>query len=160
MDKTKYLEWDINKLKIALKLSEEDIKKYFTDGRRVSFLTERIIAKKYKGNLSPSEGAGYDLIMPNKKKWEVRSLTKKGVYFCPSKMIGSGRSFEEKGFLNKLDEIEGYYICDIQKFPKVPYMTISSKIVRDHYFSGKFNKKKQNPSEVTRLQFNKLFGNF
>ena len=56
-------------------------------------------------------------------------------------MIGSGRSFEEKGFLNKLDEIEGYYICDIQKFPKVPYMTISSKIVRDHYFSGKFNKK-------------------
>tara|TARA_A100000164_G_scaffold345616_1_gene345584 strand:- start:180 stop:401 length:222 start_codon:yes stop_codon:yes gene_type:complete len=67
MDKTKYLEWDINKLKIALKLSEEDIKNYFTDGRRVSFLTERMIAKKYKGTLSPSEGAGYDLVMPNKK---------------------------------------------------------------------------------------------
>ena len=75
-------------------------------------------------------------------------------------MIGSRRSFEEIGFLNKLDEIEGYYICDIEKFPKIPYMTISSQVVRDHYFSGKFNKKKQNPSEVTRLQFNKLFGNF
>ena len=40
MDKTKYLKWDISKLKTALELSEEDVKKYFTDGRRVSFLTE------------------------------------------------------------------------------------------------------------------------
>jgi len=56
MDKTKYLKWDISKLKTALELSEEDVKKYFTDGRRVSFLTERMIVKKYNGILSPSEG--------------------------------------------------------------------------------------------------------
>tara|TARA_E500000075_G_C6907713_1_gene277626 strand:+ start:79 stop:285 length:207 start_codon:yes stop_codon:yes gene_type:complete len=68
MDKTKYLKWDISKLKTALELSEEDVKKYFTDGRRVSFLTERMIVKKYNGILSPSEGAGYDLIMPGGKK--------------------------------------------------------------------------------------------
>jgi len=155
MDKTKYLKWDISKLKTALELSEEDVKKYFTDGRRVSFLTERMIVKKYNGILSPSEGAGYDVIMPGGKKWEVRSLTK-NVYFCPSKMVGSSRSFDEKGFLNKLDEIEGYYICDILQFPKIPYVTISSKVIRDHYFSGELGK----TSRITRKTFFNLFGNF
>ena len=31
-------------------------------------------------------------------------------------MVGSGRSFAETGFLNKLEEIEGYTVSDIQKF--------------------------------------------
>jgi hypothetical protein len=44
--KIKYLEWSINNLINALDLNEEDVKKYFTDGRRVSFLTERKIAKE------------------------------------------------------------------------------------------------------------------
>tara|TARA_B100000214_G_scaffold328842_1_gene268200 strand:- start:188 stop:661 length:474 start_codon:yes stop_codon:yes gene_type:complete len=150
--KIKYLEWNLNDLKNALDLDEEDVKKYFTDGRRVSFLTERKIAKERDGILSPSEGAGYDLILPD-GKWEVRSLTK-GVYFCPSKMVGSGRSFEEEGFLKKLDEIEGYFICDVWQFPKVPYISISSYTIREYYFSGKLGK----TSKLTRKKFFNLFG--
>ncbi len=150
--KIKYLEWNLNDLKNALDLDEEDVKKYFTDGRRVSFLTERKIAKERDGILSPSEGAGYDLILPD-GKWEVRSLTK-GVYFCPSKMVGSGRSFEEEGFLKKLDEIEGYFICDVWQFPKVPYISISSHTIREYYFSGKLGK----ASKLTRKKFFNLFG--
>ncbi len=150
--KNKYLEWDLNKLKDALDLDEEDIKKYFTDGRRVSFLTERKLARAYSGRLAKSEGAGYDLVLPGEKKWEVRSLTK-NIYFCPSKMVGSSRSFEEEGFLKKLDEIEGYFVCDITQFPKIPYISIASQLIREHYFSGKLG----TTSRISRNQFFTLF---
>jgi hypothetical protein len=84
------------------------VKEYLTDGRRVSFLPERRLSREvFEGTLAPSEGAGYDLLDREGLKWEVRSVSKGGVYFCPSYMVGSGRSFEEKGFLDKLSEIEG-----------------------------------------------------
>lgn len=150
--KIKYLEWNLDDLKEALDLEEEDVKKYFTDGRRVSFLTERKIAKEHNGILSPSEGAGYDLIISD-GKWEVRSLTK-GVYFCPSYMVGSGRKFEEEGFLKKLDELQGYFICDVWQFPKVPYISISSDTIHEYYFSGKLGKR----TELSRVRFFDVFG--
>ncbi len=56
MDKTKYLKWDISKLKTALELNEEDVKKYFTDGRRVSFLTERMIVKNTTESFHQARG--------------------------------------------------------------------------------------------------------
>ncbi len=36
-------------------------------------------------------------------------------------MVGSGRSFDEDGFLDKLSEIDGYIIADIESFPKIPF---------------------------------------
>ena len=56
-------EWDLDKISSALLISPEDARLYFTDGRRVSFLLERRIAKEVLGgSLAPSEGAGYDVI--------------------------------------------------------------------------------------------------
>jgi hypothetical protein len=43
----------------------------------------------------------------------VRSITARGLYFTPSNMVGKGRSFELKGFLKKLREIEGYTITSL-----------------------------------------------
>ena len=43
--------------------------------------------------------AGYDLIDAKGGKWEVRSISKGGIYFSPSYMVGSGRSFNKKDFL-------------------------------------------------------------
>jgi len=61
--KTNILTWDIGEIARALKISEKDVREYFTDGRRVSFILERRIAKEIlKGKLAPSEGAGFDLI--------------------------------------------------------------------------------------------------
>ena len=102
------LNWDISKIAKALQLTESEVKEYFTDGRRVSFMIERRLAKILGGTLSTSEGASFDLIDSNDDKWEVRSLTKSGIYFCPSYMVGSGRRFEENGFIHKLKEIKGY----------------------------------------------------
>ena len=79
------LTWNIDEIARALKIEEKDVLSYFTDGRRVSFILERRLAYEViKGRLAPSEGAGYDLLDSAGRKWEVRSITKGGIYFCPS----------------------------------------------------------------------------
>ena len=100
------IDWDAAELARAFKITEADVRMYFTDGRRVSFIIERRLVLEHPGwRLAVSEGAGYDLLAPDGGKWEVRSVTRGGVYFCPSYMVGSGRSFERNGFIEKLNEI-------------------------------------------------------
>lgn len=124
------LSWKLPELASALHIGEADVREYFTDGRRVSFLLERRIASEVlKGQLAPSEGAGFDLIDPAGHKWEVRSISNGGIYFCPSYMVGSGRTFSEPGFLAKLDEIAGYIVSDIEAFPDVPFWIIPKDVV-------------------------------
>jgi len=131
------LTWDLNQIASSLKLTPKDTKDYFTDGRRVSFVLERRLAfEVLEGTLAPSEGAGFDLFDKEGKKWEVRSITRSGIYFCPSYMVGSGRSFEEQGFLNKLNEIEGYIVSDVECFPQIPFWKISKATVKHWYDSN------------------------
>jgi len=51
-------------------------------------------------------------------------------------MVGSGRSFNEAGFLKKLNEIEGYIISDVESFPDIPLWIISKDDVRVWYENG------------------------
>jgi hypothetical protein len=99
--------------------------------------------------LAPSEGSGFDLIDANGGKWEVRSLTEGGIYFCPSYMVGSGRSFDEQGFLAKLSEIDGYFVTDITQFPDMPYWIIRSSTVEQLWNNGDLGK----ISKITRKRF-------
>lgn len=132
------LEWNLENLASAMCLEESDVHLYFTDGRRVSFMLERRIAYEVlDGTLAPSEGAGWDVLDANGKKWEVRSISRGGIYFCPSYMVGSGRSFNEPGFVAKLDEIEGYVVSDIESFPCIPFWIIPGDLVRSWWFDGK-----------------------
>jgi hypothetical protein len=138
VDKSGYLAWDLDLLASAMRLGKEDVLAYFRDGRRVSFIMERRIAYEVVGGtLSPSEGAGYDLLDKDGGKWEVRSVTKGGVYFCPSYMVGSGRHFEEDGFLAKLEDIQGYILSDVELFPDVPYWIIPTETVENWWNSNR-----------------------
>jgi hypothetical protein len=133
--------WNLDALATAMCLTKDEVRMYFTDGRRVSFLLERRISREViKGTLATSEGAGYDLICPSGLKWEVRSISRGGIYFCPSYMVGSGRVFAEKGFLSKLQEVEGYIVSDIEKFPEVPFWTIGKATVLDWWQKGQLGK--------------------
>ena len=124
------LSWNLAEIAKALKISPEAVHEYFTDGRRVSFILERRIATEVlNATLAHSEGAGYDLIDSSGAKWEVRSISAGGIYFCPSYMVGSGRSFDEPGFLAKLKEIKGYILSDITAFPDVPFWIVESETV-------------------------------
>lgn len=128
------LTWDINEISSALKIGIADVREYFTDGRRVSFLIEHRLAHEVvKGELAHSEGAGFDLLDSQGHKWEVRSITKGGIYFCPSYMVGSGRAFNESGFLAKLKEIEGYIVSDVESFPNVPFWILPKTTVENWY---------------------------
>lgn len=132
------LTWNISEISSALKIGAADVREYFTDGRRVSFILERRLANEVvKGKLAPSEGAGYDLLDSQGRKWEVRSITKGGIYFCPSYMVGSGRAFDEPGFLIKLKEIEGYIISDVESFPNVPFWILPKTTVENWWRNGK-----------------------
>lgn len=132
------LGWDVSALQATLGVSEPDVREYFTDGRRISFLLERRLAREVlQGQLAPSESDPYDVIDARGGKWEVRSLTDRGIYFCPSHMVGSSRRFDERGFLAKLDGIEGYLVSDIERFPDVPYWVVRSDTVRRWWREGK-----------------------
>ena len=145
-----YFRFDIDSIADALEISVEDTRRYFTDGRRVSFLIERKVVEAMPGSkLAPSEGAGYDLIDAHGGHWEVRSLTKGGIYFCPSYMVGSGRKFDEFGFLDKLDDVEGYFVTDITCFPDMPYWIIRFETVKQWWHSGDLGK----ISKIPRTKF-------
>lgn len=136
MHPTGTLQWDVQEIASALRIRREDVLKYFTDGRKVAFIFERRIANEVTGgDLAETEGAGYDILDVDGKRWEVRSVSKK-TYFCPSYMVGSGRKFEEPGFFQKLDAVAGYILVDIGQFPDVPFWKVSSDVVRAWYASG------------------------
>ena len=130
------LRWSLPTLAQDMGVSEAEVREYFTDGRRISFLIERRLAREVlHGQLAPSEGAPYDVIDSHGGRWEVRSLSDRGVYFCPSHMVGSSRHFEEAGFYAKLDGIDGYIVSDIGRFPEVPYWFVSTAQVRQWWQS-------------------------
>jgi hypothetical protein len=140
MDSRFSITWDAEDLARALKVTIADVKEYFTDGRRVSFIIERRLKWENPGwTLAPSEGAGYDLLDPNGGLWEVRSVTRGGVYFTPSAQVGSGRSFDEAGFLAKIANIEGFILADIVEFPTVTIFKIPAEYVKRWYSRKELN---------------------
>lgn len=145
--KKEILEWNIVEIASAFKISINEVKEYFSDSKNLSFvLKKRLSTEIFGGKIAESEGANFDLIDDKGRKWEVRSISRKGTYFCPSYMVGSGRSFNEEGFINKLDAIEGYILCDIEAFPKVPFFVVPSLIVRKWWI----DKQLGNSTKVSR----------
>lgn len=125
------LTWNAEALAEQLHLTVDETLEYFKDGRRGSFVVERRIAKEIiGGRIAESEGKSFDVYDSEGNKWEVRSLTKGGIYFCPSKMVGSSRKFEEEGFQAKLDEIKGFYVARLTTFPEVEVFRVDVEHVR------------------------------
>lgn len=135
MSESFVFEWNLAELSQAMHLSEAEVLSYFQDGRRISFMLERRIRDQLGWTLAPSEGSGFDLIDDKGMNWEVRSVSS-SIYFCPSYMVGSGRSFQEAGFIEKLDAIAGYVCSDIKKFPRVPVWIIPVDYIRQLYLNG------------------------
>ncbi|MDD9843686.1 MAG: hypothetical protein OXU85_07360 [Thaumarchaeota archaeon] len=136
------IDWDLTALSAALQISENATQEYFTDGRRISFLLERRLATEvFHGRIADSEKAGYDLIDGSGNRYEVRCVTRSGVYFSPSYMVGFGRAFDKHGFLKKLSSIHGYALCDIIKFPKIPCWSMTSDDILELYNKDKLGKR-------------------
>jgi len=138
MEKRFKLTWDEQELARAFRVQTSDVREYLTDGRRVSFIIERRLKWENPGwSLAPSEGAGYDLMDPDGQKWEVRSITRGGVYFNPSAQVGSGRAFNEEGFQQKLADIRGFILSDIVGFPVIDVFVVPVQNVLRWHRAGR-----------------------
>lgn len=140
------MDWNLQELSRALRLTESQTRSYFTDGRRSGFLVENRIINQNKTLTAASKNATYDA-RDKKDMWEIRTLTARGVSFVPSIDIGGGRSFNKIRFEQKLQDVAGFIVCDISTFPDVPYWSIPSRIIiRWHHHEilkkGKFSYKK------------------
>lgn len=134
MEPTFEEKWKVNELSKALLISDDDVKDYFTDGRRASFLMEHICRKKSgtRWELAESEGDPYDLVDPKGGKWEVRCITEStGVNFAPSNNTGKGRKYVKEDFMRKLKELSGYFLADVTSFPQVKFYKLSIKSVEN-----------------------------
>jgi len=146
--------WNLHALSESLGLGVNETRTYFKDGRRLSPVAERRIAREILGGSHPGDGLPYDAVDAKGEFWEIRCLTALGIYFCPSYMVGSGRKFDEEGFLKKLDLVKGFVIADAVQFPSVPLWQISSDGIRTLYKSGALGKK----SQISRKKFFVIFG--
>ena len=112
------------------------------------FIIERRLKWDNPGwELARSEGAGYHLLDPQGGKWEVRSITNGGVYFTPSNQAGSGRRFNEEGFVAKLAEIEGFILSDIGGFPVVDVFVVPVENIFRWYRQGFLGSKRKDKSQ-------------
>lgn len=144
------MRWDQEELARAFRVTTEDVREYLTDGRRVSFIIERRLRNEHPGwKLAPSEGAGYDLLDPEGGMWEVRSITRGGVYFNPSNQVGSGRRFNEDGFQLKLSGLKGFILSDITTFPDVDVFVVPVDHVLRWHADGRLGAN----ARVTRARF-------
>lgn len=142
--------WDPEELARAFKVTVGDVHEYLTDGRRVSFIIERRLMWENRGwQLAPSEGAGYDLLDPEGGMWEVRSITRQGVYFNPSNQVGSGRKFNRDGFLAKMNVIKGFILSDIVGFPVVDVYVVPVENVMRWYRAGSLGAN----AKISRMKF-------
>lgn len=152
-----YLIFDEAILAKGFDLPPEDVRAYFTDGRRVSFILERRLARNVlRGTLAPGEGDAFDVEDKLGRKWEVRSVTRRGTYFTPSEMVGKGRHFREKEFLEKLDKIYGFIISDIDLFPKIPFWMIRSTSIKELYSNKKLGKNAKVSQKTARIILGEL----
>ena len=150
MERRFQMRWDEDELARAFKVEVSDVREYLTDGRRVSFIIERRLKWENQGwTLAPSEGAGYDLLDPQGGMWEVRSITRQGVYFNPSNQVGSGRKFDEAGFQDKLRNIKGFILSDIVGFPIVDVVVVPVQNVLRWHASGYLGAN----AKVSRVKF-------
>ena len=100
-------------------LSQEQVNKLFTDGRRASGFLEIQLEEWYDG-LEFKDGKGYDHINKNipGQLYDAKCFTKGGAKFCPSVMLGAGRSVDEqKLWEHAMNMI--YIFTDVVSFPEV-----------------------------------------
>jgi len=124
-------------------LDEESLTEIFKDGRVASHLLERQLTKWYPSLTHVKGCKDHDHVDEFHFKYDAKNFTKSGgCKFLPSKMIGTGRKFDEKDFKEKTSNMR-YIICDIVDFPKVRVLFKRGSELVQKYPNGKISKAKK-----------------
>tara|TARA_Y100000389_G_scaffold195591_2_gene227240 strand:- start:3464 stop:3919 length:456 start_codon:yes stop_codon:yes gene_type:complete len=115
----------------------EMINSIFKDGRVFSHFMEVWIAQNY--GLDHVKGCkDHDLVDKNDPsiKYEVKTFTKRGCNFCPSNMLGQGRTFDNTVFVEKTKKLIFCITSNIH-FPEVKIKFIHGTDLINNYPNGK-----------------------
>jgi hypothetical protein len=140
-------------------ISAAGMKRLLGDGRVVSFMMEVHLSEAFAEGrnhfkLVAEGNAAFDLIGFGKFEgnWDVRCITKHGVYFTSAGQVGGSRKFSEKGYQKKRAALTGFILADITEFPKVDCYLVRKDVVEDWRDEGRIGKK----TKVTAKAIRKL----
>ena len=152
MEHVTTLKWYAEDLSLALKINKENVLRFLRDGRNSSFLLKFRLSRILSWSLVEGHNAPTQLVAPNGDVWVIKTCTKiSGVSFCQNSMIGKGRKFNAKDFLESLKEYAGFLICDVDGFPDVPVHKIESRKVKDLYEHGAIKEGRMKYSVFTNI---------
>lgn len=110
------------------RVNENVVYDLMQDGNVFGRLAENIVCEYCtEFEMATDNQTYYDVVSSNdNSKWEVRTFTSRGCNLIPSYQIGSGRSYDQDEFHEKLNNIDGYIIVDNREFPIVKIYQIES----------------------------------
>jgi len=122
-------------------LSKEAVYAACRDGRVASHLLEPQIELWFPELTHVKGCKSYDHVRKKDGRlFDAKNFTPAGgCKFLPSKMLGTGRKFNEQEFVKKTSNMT-YIICDIVDFPKVRVIFKEGKELAQRYPNGKISK--------------------
>ena len=106
----------------------------FTDGRNIGLLSEDLIAALFNNlSKSPSSKDAYDFSDREGRKYECRTVTKRGVGLLPSKQVGTGRKYNALEHKEKRAMLHAYIFVDVRDSPLFRITMIEEKRIPDKH---------------------------
>jgi hypothetical protein len=114
-------------------LTKEETNEIFRDGRHCAPWGERAFAKIF--GWDRVDAKGYDFVLPDGRKVDAKNMTKHGLRFSASHMIGAGRKFVKEEHEKHANSI-GFLCIDIVNFPKIRAVWKNGTTMVKQYPSG------------------------
>lgn len=126
------MSFDVPRLKEALSgIGDDQVLSIFRDGGNASIILENVLGHHLQVPQAPNRNSKWDLTLPDGKA-EVKCLTpSSGVKFIPSGQVGSGRTYDEVAFRERLDGIVAFYVPDICAFPDITITLVPTEVIGD-----------------------------
>lgn len=106
-------------------LSQSVLNRLFADGRYCSEPLSHTFHNFFT-NLTYVDRKGYDFEHPDFRFIEQKQITKRGLKFCPSSMLGTGRTIEPDVVRDHIHEFDLHYLLPcIVDFPVVRVVLLS-----------------------------------
>lgn len=116
----------------------------FTDGRISGLLSEDLANSLYNNiTKAPSEKSFYDVMDDEGRKYECRTITRKGSSLLPSNQLGQGRRRDLQKHQEKQRSLFAYIFTDIRHSPIFRIVAVPINLL-----DGK--------TSITSLQFDRL----
>lgn len=131
-------------------IAPEDAIRLMRDGRMSSRIMELNLVTHLGLKEPENINERWDLEHEDGSKSEVRCLTKHGISYAPSNLLGKGREFTDDAFTEKLDLVKGFYVADVQRFPAVDLFALPSENVKEWHEQGKLGSKASLGSKKAR----------